>query len=531
MFESSNIPQEEVPKDLKRKFSKELAPELRDRTAQRIREIRRLKTSSKELKESELFEDYRAQEIYEKLHESIFDRVFDRQYLKDLEARLAEVAGEKKEDLIKKTQEQFEAELAKVLEESPLTPEEQEKYLSEEAMSAMNLEDYLILLQRLSGNFVTHVTRQGVREQSFMYHSQGLGEFTNSFVDVLRSGKLQSMLSSSESGPVSFTDKWLLQMIGYYQDEKGMSEEDVVEQIWDNMLKSEFTDRGANMPADKSSVHFAANDILSGLYGAERNYDIYFYYPSEFIAYNYNHYRRNGPGFDSTLGEDQQYNDIGVWNEGRGMPIDAGLVCIPEDVPVNPETGSQYELGADKKPSPNPEMVKHLEWIKQNESEAINLVKELQELKKKEKGHAVPDNARELGTRLGFTSDEVFKQFWDSEVYYGNLPETTVRWAYEKTNNSLLRSREIVSSKDYWNSFFDKNPEMRPSKVLFYERNRKFVTHGVSEKSNPYKDLSGKGRFTKVGDLPNYDDYLKKAEQITKNRVRSLMRSQEQLAA
>ena len=43
-------------------------------------------------------------------------------------------------------------------------------------------------------------------------------------------------------------------------------------------------------------------------------------------------------------GIDQQYNDFGIFNFGKGVPVNAGILCIWGQARVDPETGSQYLL-------------------------------------------------------------------------------------------------------------------------------------------------------------------------------------------
>ncbi|MEK7194358.1 MAG: hypothetical protein AAB660_01550 [Patescibacteria group bacterium] len=533
MFEAPEIP----PENLKRRFSKELAPELRDETAQRIRKIRKLKTSGKELEGSELLEDYRAKEIYERLHESLFDRVFERQYLKELETKLAEVAGKKKEELIKEAQERFERELAKVLERSPLTPEEQEKYLSEEAMTEMNLENYLILLKRLSGNFVSHVTRQGVREKSFSstsgYGSMGDGEFHNNFVEILKEKKLVSYLSGLESGNPHI-DGYLKKSIEVLRMlNPQISNEKIVDDIWEGIERTELSAEG-RPAAELSSVHFGFNEVLGKMYGAERGYDIYFYYPAEFVSKNYFHRskaRAPEEELQKTGNEREDYdNDVFVWNEGRGIPVNAGLVCIPENIEVDPVSGSQYVLDAKGKPVPNPRILEQMNFVRRNEKDVLLALKELRVIRN-EKGWSF-DPSEEFIKRLGFDSKKVFLEFFqeDGNLMYLDIEtvELFFKKSYERAGEVFMRPESTVTSQEYWENVFKHNPGLRPSKVLYYRGRLPLEIKGRGKSqgtTNPDKV------FHSSGDLPGHTEYINRIEQVVKNRLRHLLQTEEKAAA
>jgi len=353
---------EKIPEssNFERRFSKDHAQELRDQTAQEIRRIRDLPVSSKETPE-EIRDDYRLQEIYQELQANIFWRILERSYYKDLEFSFQERAKKKKIELIKQVQEDFRIKLQKILAECPLSPEEQEKYLSEEAMSEMSLENYLTLLQRLSGNYTAHVTRQGIREKNFgmtRYAHLGEAEFHNNFVETLRGGRLHSFLTNVLSDDPNL-DSFLVADIEEIKAEKSDATfEEIFQILWTRLNESETAEhnrwKGAHdhFPAELSSVHLSVNSVESELYGSEKGYDIYFYYPAEFIAHNYHHQTK---GIYDTAEELQTRNeyvdsDVFVWNEGRGVPVQASLVCIPKNVQVDRNTGSQYVLDSENKP-------------------------------------------------------------------------------------------------------------------------------------------------------------------------------------
>jgi len=347
--------------NLKRKFSREHAQGLRDQTAREIRRIRSLPVTSKDAP-AEISASYKLKEIYEELQTNIFWRIFERSYYKDLEQLFQTEAKETKRELIRNAQKDFEKKLESILAECPLTPEERESYLSEEAMASMNLEDYLMLLQRLSGNYVAHITRQGVREKSFgmtEYGQLGQAEFHNNFFGILEGRKIHSFLTNAISQDPHLDSH----IMSYFKDIKTANPDanfdELFEMLWMRLNESETASHSKQMgasfhfPAELSSAHFSVNSIESEMYGSERGYDIYFYYPAEFIAYNYYHQTKGAHDSSEELLTKPQrhgYSDVFVWNRGFGVPVRAALVCIPRDVQVDRKTGSQYQLDTNNKP-------------------------------------------------------------------------------------------------------------------------------------------------------------------------------------
>lgn len=340
-----------VTGNLERKFSKELAQPLRDETAKKLREARKMPKSHGGLTEIEdggkpEFEPS-IRETIEKVQRDVIGRIFKTCEFKRLLHGLDEMLQRARNSKIEKIRHDYQTQLDKILSESPLTEEEMEKYLSDAAMTEMSLENYLTLLKRLSGNFVTHVTRQGIREQGW-FHDAGMGDFFDSFKKILKDKKLGSFLANFMTDPNSVP--YLVSNIRKAKEQTGLSGEALVEKVLEIVESS----HNENMPADSSSVHVATNEVAAYYYGAEKGYDFYFYYPAEYIAYNYFHHHK---GRQNSITERQQglsghfnsdwtdkHNDLAVWNEGKGVPIDAGITCIPKDIRVDRKTGSQYKI-------------------------------------------------------------------------------------------------------------------------------------------------------------------------------------------
>lgn len=340
---------------LEKNFSKELAGDLRKETADKLREARKSPTNFGDLNKGikgkkELPEKYVpwkfAKENFEKLNKDIWGKIFKTEKYKKREAFLSEVLIEQKKIDIKEVQEEYNKKFNEILKNCPLSMEEREKYLSTEVMEKMSLNDYLTLLKRLSGEAFYHVTRYGVRENTFMStggsHTQGEGSFVDSFEPLLKDGNINSCTSTMIKDSRRVESMVNKETINSFKKE-GMSVNQVVDKIMESYGSQYFLDR--------ESTHFSYGKDLHNMYGGEENYKFYFYYPVEYIFQNdFFHKNREsqisiGHGYYSNKGGiDQQYNDSEIFNFGNGVPINAGILCITGDVQVDPETGSQYLL-------------------------------------------------------------------------------------------------------------------------------------------------------------------------------------------
>lgn len=336
--------------NLERKFEKELAGDLRKETADKLRELRKKPDSFKDLqKESVLPSEYERTEIkelIEELKKSIFGRIFRTENFRQKESFLNEVLKSEKQTYINEIQKEYKNKFEEILKNCPLTPEERKEYLSTESMEKMNLDDYLILSKRLSGEAFYHVTRYGVRENTFMStgggHTMGEGEFVNSLTPLLEDGHIKdcttTVLLNKERAQSMVNEEFIKE-----QKESGKSVDEVVEKILNNYGTGYFLDREAS--------HFSYGEQKHSMYGGENNYQFYFYYPVEYILQNdfYHSTRESqitiGQGYShNKSGIKQQYNDFEIFNFGEGVPINAGILCITGDIQVDPKTGSQYLL-------------------------------------------------------------------------------------------------------------------------------------------------------------------------------------------
>ncbi len=385
--------------NLKIKFEKELAGDLRKETADKLREARKKPSTFEDLrKEKSALSGYEGSQITGKLEDlkkNVLGRIFKTEKFRKEEAFLNDILKTEKEFDIQNIKKEYETKFNEILASCPLTPEERETYLTTESMEKMSLDDYLILTKRLSGEAFYHVTRYGVRENTFIStggaHTAGEGEFVNSVTPLLEHGYIKDCTStviSDKERARSLVNQEFIKT----EKESGNSVDEVVNKVLENYGSVYFLDR--------ESTHFSYGKDLHSMYGGEDNYKFYFYYPVEYVLQNdFYHSTREtqitlGEGYYYNKGGiQQQYNDFEIFNFGEGVPINAGILCITGDVEVDPETGSQYIL---------------------------------------ENGKPILDE-----------------------------------------NGEFKKPTKTISSKEYWEDYFNVHPELKPSKILYSN----FSTH------------------------------------------------------
>lgn len=95
---------------------------------------------------------------------------------------------------------------------------------------------------------------------------------------------------------------------------------------------------------DITATHLAAQMVSDEYYGGERGNEVFFVYPSDVLASQYA-FTFNGGEKDFTRPQSEtKWNDVFVWTDPNnlGVPVDSGIVFLPEKTPVDPETGSKY---------------------------------------------------------------------------------------------------------------------------------------------------------------------------------------------
>ena len=206
----------------------------------------------------------------------------------------------------------------------PLTNEQKRELLKPEILASLTTEEYIALWRRLNPYFLAHVTRQGFRDHNAMiFHSAGLNEFHNGFLNVMQDGRLlrpsialTGLKNRDEASVRQWLSDWVLQ---------AKNENEAKERL-NNLLH--FHLASAPKYPDKTAVHFAAQIVADDYYGGEKGNEVFFVYPSDVLVSQYT-YSFNGKEKDLTKPQSEtKWNDVFIWTDPNnpGIHVDSGIV-------------------------------------------------------------------------------------------------------------------------------------------------------------------------------------------------------------
>ncbi len=212
------------------------------------------------------------------------------------------------------------------------------RFFSEEFLSRLDVDAYAKLMRRFPSEMITHVTRQGVRDHAGgAFHTTGLNTFSDGFVNILRARRLHSLL-----GKCTTQEMKEGAVVAYLTQEDCKTKEEALS--WIRSMTNAESQGTPGVYSDDTAIHVATEHVADNLYGAEHGNEIFFAFPSIFIAANYAY------SGNLTKSDESYWNDQWIWTqEHRGIPIDAGIVFIPAATRVDPTTGSRYALDKNKK--------------------------------------------------------------------------------------------------------------------------------------------------------------------------------------
>ncbi len=396
------------------------------------------------------------------------------QALEDISKELSQAKGEVKEE-VKKLMADFFSERKQEWKESDYEAQEAKDLFSEKHLSSLSVEDYALLMGRFPSHIVTHVTRQGVRDHTgHMWHSAGMGELQQGFVGMTESGRLKNALSIAVEQKGSRAA--VAEQIGL---DIATTREEALTKL-DSMINP-GTQGGQGTYADRMAIHFASEEVADTYYGAEHKNEIFVVYPSIMIdsQYVYNgNLTESGGGY---------WNDQWVWvNEEDGISLDAGITFIPADAQVDPETGSQYKVDEEGGAEVRSDRVELLDEIANSDwiADFASKVKEkyseagwrgvysqqFTELKAYlvQKGIDDTDVQNMLCEYDAVTTlERLSKEDPDNEFDKKQRP-SRLREVLTKHHLLYRRSESTISSREYWQEYFKKNPGQEPNKIVFY---------------------------------------------------------------
>ncbi|PIS22262.1 hypothetical protein COT50_02990 [candidate division WWE3 bacterium CG08_land_8_20_14_0_20_41_10] len=262
---------------------------------------------------------------------------------------------------------------------------------------------------------------------------------------------------------------------------------DIAKQRLDALLH--FSLASAPSYPDKTAVHFAAQVVANSYYGGETYNEVFFIYPSDALASQHD-FAFNGWEKDFTKPQSEmKWNDVFMWPssiENPGIPIDAGVVFLPSSTLVDRNTGSKYasetvtDGGKAKRVMVEDTALvdSFVRWgaiLNDKESAVVKTFAEYKDapywMKERLERTVVEtfsgefqalgfseDAAWALGNRL--LSEMHYQQEFSEEVLLHAINESGAQWA---------RAKDVITSKDYWESLFAVNPHMRPKHVVYYE--------------------------------------------------------------
>jgi predicted nucleic acid-binding Zn-ribbon protein len=415
------------------------------------------------------------------------------------------------------------------METMPLSNAEKRALLRPEVLAELSTEEYITLWRRLNPHFLSHVTRQGFRDHNAMvYHSAGLQEFHDGLTSVLRDQKLlrppmavrDGLLARDEASIRKFLEEWVLQ---------AENEQEAKDRLNRQLNFSLAT--APNYP-DKTAVHFAAQLVADEYYGGESNNEVFFLYPSDVLASQHD-YAFNGSEKDFTKPQSEtKWNDVFVWPstlDNPGIPVDAGVVFLPKNTPVDRETGSKYASevktveGEEKRTMVEDEklITAFVEWAenltdKSPAIQAFNRYKENNfrgDIEQKTCYEVFKNEIMKLGFPEDVAMDITYSLFSDaSGIYYAYPDSGKLGFGDSKKDVAVQKLRSVsanwkraentITAKEYWEAYFEQHPDQKPKHVVFYDGTPTTAIHEFQTRHN----IGQADTSEKEGNLLGFDD-------------------------
>lgn len=221
--------------------------------------------------------------------------------------------------------------------ERPSERELIEQVFTEDNLKQLGLEDYVTLLRTFPSDLVTHVTRHGFRDHTgHPYHTAGMGELHHGLEQMLEDGLLKSNLARNIEGGIDVDSlEHVIGLRGCRTKRQALSRL--------ASLVAKHKDGLSPWYPDRAAVHVATGaDVANSYYGAEAGNESFVIYPGTLLVAE----GRIGSGhFGNATGG--AHNDMWWYPRNPdGVSLDAGILFLPADAQVDPETGSRYRSDA-----------------------------------------------------------------------------------------------------------------------------------------------------------------------------------------
>jgi len=381
------------------------------------------------------------------------------------------------------------------------SPESRARVFTEQILSQLDTETYLKVWAKGSPFFASHVSRHGFRDHAGMvYHTGGMNEFSDSAFRMLADQKqLRPPLGTQGfNGSNEKVKESIAKIVA-----KATSREEAEEKIL--LYFNRYAFGSGNKYADKTAVHLAVEIVADDLYGGEKGNEVFAIYPADFIASQYGFSFSSGENSFTRPASENKWNDVFVYADrlGKGLSLDAGIVFLPASTLVDPQTGSRYqslEIAGVRQRVENTEVCRDV--VAALMSETFSEYRVLPRLENSDYARFANQFRTclaEKGVDTLLVSDHVCKVILETLRYPKDNCEADL---FEKFQTYQILYKTVgeqgVSSRDFWEKYFNRFPSQKPAHVVFYdgeptEAVRHFLHAAGVEKRNdtPYEDHLG----------------------------------------
>lgn len=517
----TETPISQIKKDLfdPRTISKNKDQEGRDKLASEIRGLRQQRDELKSnIKKGESDLNERQNNTLVKIKEIL--HIPDKEKI-DLETKLIGQRNEQTQLPNNETMEKMiDAYHEKAL-EAPLTNQEKRDLLKPEVLSQLSTDEYVALWKRLNPYFLSHVTRQAFRDHTGgsvqLMHTGGYLEFQQGFLNLVNDEKqlrppiaVVGLKNRDEATIKMFLSSYVLQAENEEEAKKRFNE------------TLHITNAAAPKYPDKTAIHFANQMVSNHYYGGEQGNEIFFVFPSDVVASQYD-YGFNGrqKTFVKPQGEDE-WNDVFVWPkslENPGIPVDSGVVFLPEGTQVDPNTGSKYASeikvidGKEKRVAIEDSTLidKYREWLTSiyDDPAFTKLISDYRgSYNNYAKLNSEIDGLSFKGLReLGFDQDARWNLNYKITSMWYNFGKQDIEYTFQNTikgtSAELKRAENTIQAKDYWEKYFTEHPDQRPKHVIYYDGDPTNAIYKFQQENG----IGSADTSKTEGDLLGFDDH------------------------
>lgn len=399
------------------------------------------------------------------------------------------------------------------------TPEQKKIELSFDKLSELSTDEYIELWRHLNPFYVTHATRQGVRDHSGMvYHSSGLGAISNGMKEMLKDGKALRTKAGANYGLMpGFTEddvrSALDVMIGQEEERfADLSPERIV-----SMLPVNTTLAAAEPWSDQQAIHFGQLTVLDDFYGAETDNEAFCVFPTDVIASQCQFGGHMNELTTAQVRRERKWNDLFVWPEDGKIPLDAGFVFLPKSQMVDRTTGSKYSsveritktgetISVPEKDEARIERFKSwIENLSEDSPEVMAIRQDHDNSLMKEKLYEIGIPEHCVDDMISFGNEYALLMFIEKrQIGSLYLPQEQIESMSqeEKTdysirsylgsrNADLKESEDTIPAQEYWEQYFAERPDEKPKHVVYYDGDpsaavEEFLTaNGIVERKDP----------------------------------------------